>query len=142
MSIFIFSVPKAGDFNDSSAASVSGEGATQIHSIKERAFHFNGFFHDKVHQAISIYYEDMIDAIPGALKDFLSKPKNMPRLDRPVPVVVSGGSAMPAGFRNRFEKIFRAAELPIKISDPEIRLAQDPLNATAKGALVSAMAEG
>ena len=139
MPVFSFSVPKGGDFIDSSAASVSGEGATHIRSIKERAFHFNGFFQDKVHQAISVYYEDMIHAVTGALKDFLSKSKNVPRLDRPVPVVVSGGSAMPAGFRDRFEKIFRSVELPIRIS--EIRLAQDPLNATAKGALVSALAE-
>lgn len=139
MPVFSFSVPKGGDFIDTSAASVSGEGATQIRAIKERAFHFNGFFQDKVHQAISVYYEDMIHAVTGALKDFLSKSKNVPRLDRPVPVVVSGGSAMPAGFRDRFEKIFRAVELPIRIS--EIRLAQDPLNATAKGALVSALAE-
>jgi hypothetical protein len=139
MPVFSFSVPKGGDFIDTSAASVAGEGATQIRAIKERAFHFNGFFQDKVHQAISVYYEDMIHAVTSALKDFLSKSKNVPRLDRPVPVVVSGGSAMPAGFRDRFEKIFRSVELPIRIS--EIRLAQDPLNATAKGALVSALAE-
>jgi hypothetical protein len=139
MPVFSFSVPKGGDFIDSSAASVAGEGATQIRAIKEHAFHFNGFFQDKVHQAISVYYEDMIHAVTGALKEFLSKPKNVPRLDRPVPVVVSGGSAMPSGFRDRFEKIFRSVELPIRIS--EIRLASDPLNATAKGALVSALAE-
>jgi hypothetical protein len=139
MPVFSFSVPKGGDFIDASAASVSGEGATQIRSIKEQSFHFNGASADKLHQAISVYYEDMMQSVIGALKEFLAKPKNVPRLDRAVPVVVSGGSAMPAGFRDRFEKIFRAVPLPIKIS--EIRLAQDPLNATAKGALVSALAE-
>jgi hypothetical protein len=139
MPVFSFSVPKGGDFIDSSAASVAGEGATQIRCIKEKAFHFNGFFSDKVQQAISVYYEDMIHAVTFALKDFLSKSKNVPHLDRPVPAVLSGGSAMPAGFRDRFEKIFRTVELPIRIS--EIRLAQDPLNATAKGALVSALAD-
>jgi hypothetical protein len=137
--VFSFSVPKGGDFIDSSAASVAGEGATQIRAIKESAFHFNGFFQDKVHQAISVYYEDMIAAVAGALQEYLAKPKNVPRLDRAVPVVVSGGSAMPAGFRDRFEKLLNATELPIRIS--EIRLAQDPLNATAKGALISAIAE-
>jgi hypothetical protein len=139
MPVFSFSVPKGGDFIDSSAASVAGEGATQVRAIKETAFHFNGFFQDKVHQAISVYYEDMISSVTGALKDYLSKSKNVPRLDRAVPVVISGGSAMPAGFRDRFEKLLKAADLPIKIS--EIRLSRDPLNATAKGALVSALAE-
>jgi hypothetical protein len=138
MPVFSFSVPKGGDFIDSSAASVSGGGATQIRYVKENAFHFNGFFADKVQQAISVYYEDMIHSVTGALKEFLSKSKNVPHLDRPVPIVLSGGSAMPEGFRDRFEKIFRAVQLPIKIS--EIRLAKDPLNATAKGALVSALA--
>ncbi len=140
MPVFSFSVPKGGDFIDTSAASVAGEGATQIRAIKERAFHFNGFFQDKVHQAISVYYEDMIHAVTAALKDFLSKSKNVPRLDRPVPVVVSGGSAMPAGFRDRFEKIFRAVELPI----PDLRNSpgsRSSTNATAEGALVSALAE-
>jgi len=69
------------------------------------------------------------------VRDFLSKSKNVPRLDRPIPVVISGGSAMPPGFRDRFEKLFRGVDLPIKIS--EIRMSKDPLNATAKGALVS-----
>jgi hypothetical protein len=137
--VFSFSVPKGGDFIDASAASVAGEGATQIRAIKESAFHFNGFFQDKVHQAISVYYEDMISAVTGALQEYLAKPKNVPRLDRAVPVVISGGSAMPAGFRDRFEKLLNATELPIRISG--IRLAQDPLNTTAKGALISAIAE-
>jgi hypothetical protein len=139
MPVFSFSVPKGGDFIDSSAAAVSGAGATQIRTLKEKSFHFNGFFADKVQQAISVYYEDMIQAVTIALKSFLSKSKNVPQLDRPIPVVLSGGSAMPAGFRDRFEKIFRTVELPINIS--EIRLARDPLNATAKGALVSALAD-
>jgi hypothetical protein len=139
MPVFSFSVPKGGDFIDSSAASVAGERATRVRAIKESAFHFNGFFQDKIHQAISVYYEDMISAVTGALKDYLSKSKNVPQLDRPVPLVISGGSAMPAGFRDRFEKMLNAADLPLRISD--IRLAKDPLNATAKGALISAIAE-
>jgi hypothetical protein len=139
MPVFSFSVPKGGDFIDSSAASVAGEGATRVRAIKESAFHFNGFFQDKVHQAISVYYEDMILAVTGALKDYLSKSKNVPRLDRAVPIVISGGSAMPTGFRDRFEKLLTEADLPLRIS--AIRLAQDPLNSTAKGALIPAIAE-
>src|SRR3982074_2509464 len=104
MPVFRFRRPKGGGFIGSRAASVAGEGATQIRAIKETAFHFNGFFQDKVHQAISVYYEDMISSVTGALKDYLSKSRNVPRLDRAVPVVISGGSAMPAGFRDRFEK--------------------------------------
>jgi hypothetical protein len=60
-------------------------------------------------------------------------------LDGSYRLVISGGSAMPAGFRDRFEKLLTEADLPLRIS--AIRLAQDPLNSTAKGALISAIAE-
>lgn len=139
MPVFSFSVPKGGDFIDNSAASVADEGATRIRAIKEASFHFNGFFGDKIQQALSVYYEDVILAVISGLKDVLSKSRNVPRLDRPIPIVVAGGSAMPAGFRDRFEKLLGPSSLPIAIS--EIRLAADPLHATAKGALVSALAE-
>lgn len=139
MPVFSFSVPKAGDYIDASAASVAAEGATQVRAVKEQSFHFNGFFADKIHQAISVYYEDVIVSVVKALKDYLAKTRNVPRLDRPIPIVVSGGSALPDGFRERFEKLLEPAGLPIKIS--EVRIAPDPLHSTAKGALVSALAE-
>ncbi len=139
MPVFSFSVPKGGDYIDASAASVAGEGPTRIRSIKEASFHFNGFFSDKVQQALTVYYEDMILAVIAGLKEVLSHSRNVPRLDRPIPIVVAGGSAMPAGFRDRFEKLLAPSSLPIAISD--VRMASDPLHATAKGALVSALAE-
>ncbi len=138
MPVFSFSVSKGGDFIDESAASVIGEGATRVRSLKEQSFHFNGFHKDKVNQALNVYYDDMIQSIVDALREFLSKPRNVPRLDRPIPVVISGGSSMPAGFRDRFEKLLAPAGLPIRIS--EVRMAADPLHSTAKGALVAALA--
>ena len=46
---------------------------------------------------------------------------------------------MPPGFKDRFEKMLSPNELPIQIS--EIRMSSDPLNSTARGALVAALAE-
>jgi hypothetical protein len=54
-------------------------------------------------------------------------------------MVLSGGSTMPPGFRDRFEQAVRASEFPVPVS--EIRLAGDPLTATAKGALIAALSE-
>jgi len=54
-------------------------------------------------------------------------------------VVLSGGTALPAGFRDRFEKILKEADLPIAAS--EIRMAADPLHSSARGALVAALAD-
>jgi hypothetical protein len=46
---------------------------------------------------------------------------------------------MPKGFGERFEKVLRASDFPIELS--EIRIAADPLTATAKGALVAALCD-
>jgi len=137
--IFSFSVPKAGDFIDASAASVTGEGATRIRAIKEESFGFNGHFSDKVQQALAVYYDDMIRSLVSSLREVFQDSRNVPRLDRPVPLVIAGGSVLPAGFRERFETILSDNPLPVALS--EVRLAADPLNATAKGALVAALAE-
>ena len=53
--------------------------------------------------------------------------------------MLSGGTALPEGFRARFEKIFIEAELPMATS--EIRMAADPLHTSAKGALIAALAD-
>lgn len=134
-----FSVPKAGDFIDTSAASVTGERSHFIRLAKEDSFHFNGFFADKIHQVIGVYYDDMIHSLVTALKDAFSKTRNMPSFNRPIPLVLSGGTALPAGFRDRFEKILWEQDFPIQLS--EIRLAHDPLHSTAKGALVYALSD-
>jgi hypothetical protein len=134
-----FSVPKAGDFIDSSAAAVTGERSHLIRLAKEDSFHFNGFFADKMHQVIGVYYDDMIRSLVAALKDAFTKTKNMPAFNRPIPMVLSGGTALPTGFRDRFEKILWEQDFPIQVS--EIRMSHDPLHSTAKGALVYALSD-
>ena len=134
-----FSVPKAGDFIDASAASVTGERSHLVRLAKEDSFHFNGFFADKMHQVIGVYYDDMIRTLVTALKDSFAKTMNMPAFNRPIPIVLSGGTALPAGFRDRFEKILWEQDFPIQIS--EIRMSSDPLHSTAKGALVYALSD-
>jgi hypothetical protein len=137
--VFTFSIPKAGDYIDCSAANLRGESATRIRTIKEESFHFNGQFTNKIHQALNTYYEDMIHALVAALRDTFASVQNMPKLNRPIPLVLSGGTAMAPGFRDRFEKTLRETELPVAIS--EIRLGSNALNSTARGALVAALSE-
>jgi len=134
-----FSIAKAGDYIDTSAAQVTGERANRIRIAKEEAFHFNGFFADKTQQVISVYYDDMIRSLVGALKDAFTTTRNMPKINRPIPLVLSGGTAIPQGFRDRFEKILNESQFPIPLS--EIRMASNPLHSTAKGALVAALSE-
>ncbi len=137
--VLSFSVPKAGDYIDNSAAAVTGERANHIRIMKEDSFHLNGMHADKIHQVIGVYYDDMIETLVNGMREAFSKVRNLPKIGRPVPIVLSGGTALPAGFRDRFEKALRGVEFPVAIS--EVRLASNPLYAAAKGALVAALSE-
>jgi len=81
----------------------------------------------------------MIQSLVTGLRSAFHGARNIPKLSKPIPLVLSGGSALPRGFRDRFEKIFKETDFPIDIS--EIRVAADPLTATAKGALVAALCD-
>ncbi len=137
--VMSFSIPKAGDYIDTNAASVTGELANRVRIAKEEAFHFNGFHADKLLQVLGVYYDEMIQSLVQGLKQAFSNSRNLPKQKRPLPVVLSGGTALPEGFRERFEKAFKEANLPIPTSD--IRMASDPLHTSAKGALVAALAD-
>lgn len=137
--VLSFSIPKAGDYIDASASQVTGERANRIRLAKEDSFHFNGFFADKMQQVISVYYDDMIRSLVGALKEAFARTSSLPKFNRPIPIVLSGGTALPAGFRERFEKVLREQDFPITVS--EIRMAHSPLYSTAKGALTCALSE-
>jgi len=137
--ILSFSIPKAGDFIDASAASVTGERPNSIRILKEQSFHINGHFENKLQQVLGVYYDDMIQAVVAGLRKAVQGARNLPKLTRPIPLVLSGGSAIPKGFKDRFETILRASDFPVQLS--EIRMAADPLTATAKGALVAALSD-
>lgn len=139
MPVLSFSIPKAGDYIDQSAASVTGERANRIRIVKEESFHLNGFFSDKTMQVLGVYYDEMIQNLVAGMKEAFATARNKPKIGRPVPIVLSGGTAMPNGFRDRFEQALRQTEFPIAIS--EVRMASDPLHTSAKGALVAAMSE-
>jgi hypothetical protein len=137
--VLSFSIPKAGDFIDASAAAMTGERVNRIRIAKEGSFHFNGAFSDKTQQVIGVYYDDMIQSLVSGLKEAFAITKKLPAFSRPIPMVLSGGTALPNGFRDRFAKVFEDADFPIPVS--EIRMAENPLHTTAKGALVYALSD-
>ncbi len=132
-----FSIPKAGDFIDTQAAQVTAEIATRIRVQKEQSFCLNGMSSDRIQNAITVYYREMIEHLVEALRSQVATTQRMPRLDQSVPLVLSGGTAMPRGFVEQFGKALRIAEFPLRLS--EVRLSSDALNSTARGALMSAL---
>ncbi len=135
--VLSFSVPKAGDFIDQQAALVTGDLATRTRIRKEQSFILNGFTADRVQNALTVYYQEMIGNLVEALRTHISSAQRLPKLERSIPLVLSGGTSMPKGFLERFQSALKANELPVKLS--EIRVSADPLNSTARGALMAAL---
>src|SRR5262249_55276955 len=119
--ILSFSISKAGDFIDASAASVTGEKPNRVRILKEQSFLMTGHYEGKLQQVLTVYYEDMIQALVAGLKKAFEGARNLPKLSRPVPLVLSGGTAAPQGFRERFETVLRGSDFPLQLS--EIRMA-------------------
>ena len=132
-----FSIAKGGDFVDAQAALATGELATRLRILKEQSFELDGFSGDRVQNALTVYYDDLIRSVVEALREGLAASGRLPKLDRPIPLVLTGGSAMPRGFLRRFEQALRPREFPLELS--EIRMSADPLNSTARGALLASL---
>ncbi|KAF0247755.1 MAG: hypothetical protein FD167_2851, partial [bacterium] len=137
--VFSFSISKAGDYIDNAVAAVTSEVPTRIRVIKEESLDLSRAPKDKYESAMHIYYEEMILTLVETLRTEISESRNLPRLDRAIPIVLSGGTAKPKGFLEKFEKIFRQNDFPIKIS--EVRMASEPLTATARGCYIAAAYE-
>jgi hypothetical protein len=132
-----FAIPKAGDFIDMQAAAVTGELSTRMRVQKELNFVVNGLSGDRMQNALAVYYDDVIQTLANTLRSTISSTQRLPKLDQSVPIVLSGGTTIPKGFLKRFTAALQVENFPIRIS--EIRVAADPLNSTARGALMAAL---
>lgn len=137
--VLSFSLPRGGDFIDASAAGATGDLINRIRMTKEEAFHFNGYFSDQALQALSVYYDDLIQSLVTAMKEAFTGARSLAKLSRPIPIVLSGGTTLPQGFRDRFEIALRGCDFPIEVA--EVRMAANPLESTARGALLAALSE-
>lgn len=135
--VMTFSITKAGDYIDRSVASVTGEVATRIRLMKEESLDLSRAPENKFENALHIYYDDVILSLVESLRNALAEAKNMPGTEKPVPIVLSGGTAMPKGFLEKFQQAIERDKFPLAIS--EIRMARDPLTGTARGCLIAAL---
>jgi hypothetical protein len=135
--VISFSVPKAGDYIDAKAAEVTGEIATRLRVQKEESFQLNGMNGDRVQNALTVYYEETIANLVEALRTHISATQRLPKLDQAIPLVLSGGTALPKGFLELFGRALRSSDFPVRLS--EVRMSADALNSTARGALMAAL---
>jgi nucleoid DNA-binding protein len=135
--VMTFSIGKAGDYIDRNVATVTGEIPTRIRVIKEEGLDLAHAPKNKYESALHVYYDDVIVSLVEGLRNALAETKNMPRIDKAIPIVLSGGTAKPKGFLDKFRQAIDNDGFPLEIS--EIRMAEDPLTATARGCLIAAM---
>ncbi|PLX49723.1 MAG: hypothetical protein C0613_06595 [Desulfobulbaceae bacterium] len=137
--VLSFSIQRGGDYIDSMVGASVGEPATRIKMIKEGSLNLARSPQDRVETALDIYYVDLVSHLLGTLEHELRTTDKMPNINNALPIVLSGGTVLPKGFQDLFEKGLRKVNMPLEIS--EVRIASDPLNTTAKGAMVMALSE-
>jgi actin-like ATPase involved in cell morphogenesis len=131
--ILDFSIPRGGDFIDSSAAAVLAEKSSRVRTVKEKAFSFLTPSEEPVLRAVRVFYEELIETVVEKLVQVFRLSPDLPRLSEPIPMILAGGTALPQGFASAFSAAVNQGKLPLQIS--EVRMARDPLNAVARGAL-------
>jgi hypothetical protein len=135
--VVTFSLLKGGDYIDQMVAQTVGESPAKVKHIKETALDLSTSPRDKIETGLHIYYDEVFTSLLQHLQNVLAASDNIPRLSRPLPLVLGGGTVLPRGTRDRFWKHLKATLLPCEIS--EVVLAAKPLYATAKGALMMAL---
>lgn len=141
MPMITFSVPKGGDYIDRNVAEVMGEqNTTKVRLFKEENLDLSRQPKDEMSHALHIFYDDMIKSLIERLRAEFSRSSHLPKVDRAMTVALAGGTARPVGFLQKFETMLRAeGDFPIEIS--EVRMAKDPLTATARGCYIAALSE-
>lgn len=139
-----FSVNRAGDNIDQSAAQAVGTTASRIQSIKEKGINLlNAEEGDpktfREREAICIYYKSLVLYVLDRIKEEFFKHQATIELPHAIPIVLSGGTSLPKNFKEFFETGFNEVKAKFPINISEVRLASEPLNAVAQGLLIAAM---
>jgi hypothetical protein len=95
---------------------------------------------DIIGKTIWINYGIMIENVMRAIIDGFKKNEEKARIDRPIPIVIAGGTSSPDGFteyvQNTVSKMQDNNEIPFEIGS--ITRAEKPLYTVAEGCLVAA----
>jgi uncharacterized coiled-coil DUF342 family protein len=133
-----FSTARSGDWVDRNVAQVLGIKPEKAAQLKEKGVDLMAP-KNREEDAIAIYYRNLIQYNISNIAERFRSAENMPSFKEPISMVFSGGTAMAGNFIELVKDVFSKIDFPIPVK--EVRLAKDPLNATAKGSLVAAQLE-
>jgi hypothetical protein len=135
--LMTFSVPRSGDWIDEKAAMAVGEHSSYVCAIKEDGLDLTrteGL--SRIENALVIAYDELIQSVAVAVTREVGKMMNIPKLSEALPVIISGGTATPRGFTERFKKALADEKFPLEIA--RVKLAKDPFGSVARGAMIAA----
>ncbi len=134
----VFSTSKSGDWIDKKVAGVTGLVKSRVTGIKERETDLMNPT-TRVQKAIAAYYRDLVQYVMANIERRFKTGNDMPDFGEPIPIVCAGGTAAAKGFIELFREEYEKMDFPIPIK--EIRMAKEPLYATAKGCLIAGLAK-
>lgn len=139
-----FSLARGGDFIDQSAARACGTTASRVVAIKEKGTDLMDIARGepktlREREAIQVYYKSLVMYALSTVQEEFIKRRGSIELPESVPIILSGGTAKAANFKEFFEEAFKAVKDKFPIPISEVRMASDPLSAVAQGLLVAAM---
>lgn len=136
--IFSFSIVNSGDWIDKMASKAIGEETTTY--VNREKMHADLTVESPetlVQRAIKTQYEIMIQHTVTGIKRGIEEMGNKARSERPIDMVIAGGTSMPKGFDQLFKKILEQANITSMKIGEVIRPA-DPLFSVARGCLIAA----
>lgn len=132
----LLSTTKSGDWIDRMSAVATGEPDSVVQAEKEHGVFEIGQPNDNpILEAVSAYYERLIDYTTKQLSEALRDHKSLPKFKEPISIVIAGGTSLAKGYVSQFEKKLTENNFPLNIKT--VKHAEDPLHAVSKGCLIA-----
>jgi hypothetical protein len=132
----VFSTTKSGDWIDRMSAVATGETDSVVQAEKEGGdFKIGQPNENPVLEAVSAYYERLIDYTTKQLSAALSNHKSLPKFKHPIKIVIAGGTSQADGYIEAFKKKIEENNFPLSVK--EVKHSSDPLHAVSKGCLIA-----
>lgn len=144
--VYEFSIVGSGDWIDYESARAAGLLEEVDHVKRPKALvakvkedtDLSSVPSDNLQRAIYLNYQILIERVAKAIVDGFRNNEKQARAQRPMPIVLAGGTSMPNGFLEMFKGVFAKSEIPFEVG--EIRRSSNPLFAVAEGCLIASEA--
>lgn len=135
-----FSIARSGDWIDQNVSRMTGQPKTKVLRVKEKKLNFNNIDeNDDVLLALECYYDELVSYVFDRFCKRFSGNKGS--IDHPIDIILSGGTASPAGFEKKVKKLLVKMDLPFEIGEIKVAGGGDInrlLQTVAKGCFLRA----